>query len=232
MIRQSRLARRPHQATRPRGCCASAAPLRARQGRRCRGRIRHGRRAVPGADVRHHGNRDRLLRRPALETAVADCARLIMTGQAQTQASTRRNSSTRSARKIYGLFDCNGGLNVDVKNYSAFCVDQHRQADRRNGNLQTQLRLSARRPGRHRGGAADVSMAGLCFAARPQPGRHGGQQAPADVHHRVPQRTISMRRAMTHRSRMLRRARRAGRSAGCCATSAASPRSNSRCCCR
>ena len=35
----------------------------------------------------------------ALETAVADTSRLIMTGQAQTKASRSRNSRTRSARK-------------------------------------------------------------------------------------------------------------------------------------
>ena len=46
-----------------------------------------------------------------LETAVADSARLIMTGQAQTQSfDAGASSRTRSARRSCGLFDCAGGL--------------------------------------------------------------------------------------------------------------------------
>ena len=43
---------------------AHRAPLRAPAGRRRRGRIRPGRGAVSGADLRDHGNRDGVLRRP------------------------------------------------------------------------------------------------------------------------------------------------------------------------
>ena len=41
-----------------------------------------------------------------LETAVADSARLIMTGQAQTQSFTQAQFKTAVCAKILGLFDC------------------------------------------------------------------------------------------------------------------------------
>src|SRR2546421_5718112 len=52
-----------------------------------------------------------------LETAAADSARLIMTGQAQTQGMDQTKFKNAVCAKIYGLFDCSGGLWVDVKNY-------------------------------------------------------------------------------------------------------------------
>jgi Flp pilus assembly protein TadG len=56
----------------------------------------------------------------ALETAVADSARLIMTGQAQTQGFNQGAFKTAVCQKIYGLFDCANGLYVDVKTYQSF----------------------------------------------------------------------------------------------------------------
>ncbi len=56
----------------------------------------------------------------ALETAVADSARLIMTGQAQTQGFDQAAFKNAVCAKIYGLFDCQNGVYVDVKTYSAF----------------------------------------------------------------------------------------------------------------
>src|SRR6267142_1539977 len=41
-----------------------------------------------------------------LETAVADSARLIMTGQAQSQGFTQAQFKTAVCAKILGLFDC------------------------------------------------------------------------------------------------------------------------------
>ena len=107
----------------------------------------------------------------ALETAAADSARLIMTGQAQNAGYDQTKFKQAVCGKIYGLFNCNGGLSVDVKNYPTFASIPHREADhqRQPGH---QLRLRARRSRRHRGGAADVSMAGVRVAARPQPLRH------------------------------------------------------------
>jgi len=56
----------------------------------------------------------------ALETAAADSARLILTGQAQTQKYDQAAFKNAVCAKIYALFDCNGGIYVDVRTYSSF----------------------------------------------------------------------------------------------------------------
>src|SRR6516164_6053828 len=56
----------------------------------------------------------------ALETAVADSARLIMTGQAQNQGFDAAAFKTAVCNKIYGLFDCQNGVYVDVNTFSSF----------------------------------------------------------------------------------------------------------------
>jgi Flp pilus assembly protein TadG len=56
----------------------------------------------------------------ALETAVADSARLIMTGQAQTQGFDQAAFKNAVCAKVFGLFDCQNGVYVDVKTYSNF----------------------------------------------------------------------------------------------------------------
>ena len=55
-----------------------------------------------------------------LEAAVADSARLIMTGQAQNANYSASDFKTQVCNRIAGLFDCNGGVYVDVKSYSTF----------------------------------------------------------------------------------------------------------------
>jgi Flp pilus assembly protein TadG len=56
----------------------------------------------------------------ALETAVADSARLIMTGQAQTKGFDQAAFKNAVCAKIYGLFDCANGVSVDVQTYTSF----------------------------------------------------------------------------------------------------------------
>jgi Flp pilus assembly protein TadG len=56
----------------------------------------------------------------ALETAVADSSRLIMTGQAQTQGLSASGFKNAVCAKIYGLFDCQNGVYVDVKTFTSF----------------------------------------------------------------------------------------------------------------
>ncbi len=56
----------------------------------------------------------------ALETAAADSARLIMTGQAQNAGYNQAAFKTAVCNKIYGLFSCSSGLYIDVKSYSSF----------------------------------------------------------------------------------------------------------------
>jgi len=73
----------------------------------------------------------------ALETAAADSARLIMTGQAQTQGYDAAKFKTAVCNKIFGLFNCANGLYVDVKTYASFASMNNSQLPLdANGNLQ------------------------------------------------------------------------------------------------
>lgn len=56
----------------------------------------------------------------ALETAASDSARLIMTGQAQTQGFDQTKFKQAVCARIYALFNCNGSLYIDVKSYSSW----------------------------------------------------------------------------------------------------------------
>jgi Flp pilus assembly protein TadG len=53
-----------------------------------------------------------------MEAAVADSARLIMTGQAEKFSAS--DFKTQVCNRIYGLFDCAGQMYVSVKAYSSF----------------------------------------------------------------------------------------------------------------
>jgi Flp pilus assembly protein TadG len=73
-----------------------------------------------------------------LETANADSARLIMTGQAQTQGFSQAQFKNAVCARIYGLFNCQGGLYVDVKTYTGFASINNSQLPvDANGNLQS-----------------------------------------------------------------------------------------------
>src|SRR3954463_3404632 len=82
-----------------------------------------------------------------LETAVSDSARLIMTGQAQTKSYNAGAFKDAVCAKIGGLFDCAGGLKIDVKTYTKFSdVDNSPPLDA-NGNLKTNFGYQAGGPG-------------------------------------------------------------------------------------
>jgi len=82
-----------------------------------------------------------------LETAVADSARLIMTGQAQTQSFTAAQFKSAVCGKVGGLFDCAAGLQIDVQTYSTFgSVDNSPPLDA-NGNLKTNFGYNPGGPG-------------------------------------------------------------------------------------
>lgn len=72
-----------------------------------------------------------------LETANADSARLIMTGQAQTQGFSQAQFKNAVCAKIYGLFNCQTGLFIDVKTYSSFAGINNAKPVDSEGNLQT-----------------------------------------------------------------------------------------------
>jgi Flp pilus assembly protein TadG len=55
-----------------------------------------------------------------LETAAADSARLILTGQAQQQGLTQATFKTEVCKRITALMNCSDGIYVDVKKYSSF----------------------------------------------------------------------------------------------------------------
>jgi Flp pilus assembly protein TadG len=57
-----------------------------------------------------------------LEAATADSARLIMTGQAQTGGYDKDSFKSAVCQRVYGLFDCESGVHVDVKTYSDFSL--------------------------------------------------------------------------------------------------------------
>ena len=72
-----------------------------------------------------------------LETAAADSARLIMTGQAQTQGLDKDTFKDKVCARVFGLFDCAGGVHVDVQKVGSFgsvTLDKPVDSD---GNLDT-----------------------------------------------------------------------------------------------
>jgi Flp pilus assembly protein TadG len=58
----------------------------------------------------------------ALETAVSDSGRLIMTGQAQQQGFDQAAFKNSVCAKIYGLFDCANGIFIEVKSFPTFAA--------------------------------------------------------------------------------------------------------------
>src|SRR5262245_26516590 len=58
----------------------------------------------------------------ALETAVSDSGRLIMTGQAQQQGFDQNAFKNAVCAKVYGLFNCAGGVYLEVKSYPSFAA--------------------------------------------------------------------------------------------------------------
>ena len=83
----------------------------------------------------------------ALETAVADSARLIMTGQAQTQGFNQAQFKNAVCGKIYGLFDCQNGVSVDVKTFSSFANVTMQSPIDANGNFVNNFSYSPGGPG-------------------------------------------------------------------------------------
>ncbi len=83
----------------------------------------------------------------ALETAVADSSRLIMTGQAQTQGFSQSAFKNAVCAKIYGLFDCQNGVYVDVKTFTSFAnVAMNTPIDAQ-GNFQNNFTYTPGGPG-------------------------------------------------------------------------------------
>jgi Flp pilus assembly protein TadG len=83
----------------------------------------------------------------ALETAVADASRLILTGQAQTQGFSQSQFKNAVCGKIYGMFDCQNGVYVDVKTFTSFAnVAMNNPVDGQ-GNFQNNFTYQPGGPG-------------------------------------------------------------------------------------
>jgi len=55
-----------------------------------------------------------------LETATHDTARLVMTGQAQSEKLNKAEFKEKFCARIVALFDCKNGISIDVKAYPSF----------------------------------------------------------------------------------------------------------------
>lgn len=82
-----------------------------------------------------------------LETAVADSARLIMTGQAQSQSFDQTQFKQSVCSRIYGMFDCNNGIMVDVRTAASFQNASVSKPIDSNGNLVNNFTYSPGGPG-------------------------------------------------------------------------------------
>jgi Flp pilus assembly protein TadG len=71
----------------------------------------------------------------ALETAVADSGRLIMTGQAQNQGFDQNAFKNAVCAKVFGLFDCANGITIEVKSFPSFAAMTMPQPLDANGNF-------------------------------------------------------------------------------------------------
>jgi Flp pilus assembly protein TadG len=83
----------------------------------------------------------------SLEAAAADSARLVMTGQAQSQGFDAAKYKEAVCAKIYAIFNCNGGMTVDVRTFANFSsVDTSKPVDA-NGNVNLTAQYQPGGPG-------------------------------------------------------------------------------------
>jgi Flp pilus assembly protein TadG len=73
----------------------------------------------------------------ALETAVTDASRLILTGQAQTTSMTAAQFKTRVCEKLTALVNCNSAVYIDVRSFSSFSAATIPTPIDNNGNMIT-----------------------------------------------------------------------------------------------
>jgi Flp pilus assembly protein TadG len=83
----------------------------------------------------------------ALETAVAESSRLIMTGQAQTQGFSQSAFKNAVCAKVFGLFDCQNGVYIDVKTFTSFANVTMTNPVDANGNFQNNFTYTPGGPG-------------------------------------------------------------------------------------
>jgi len=91
-----------------------------------------------------------------LETATADSARLIMTGQAQQASYTEAQFKSAVCARILALFDCQSGIKIDVKTYNNFSAISNTKPVDTNGNLLTNFGYAP-------GSACDIVVVRLMY---------------------------------------------------------------------
>ncbi len=91
-----------------------------------------------------------------LETAVADSARLIMTGQAQKQKFDQQAFKTALCSRIYALFDCENGIMIDVRTAKSFSTANMSRPIDNNGNLVNNFTYDP-------GGAGDIVVVRVMY---------------------------------------------------------------------
>lgn len=93
-----------------------------------------------------------------LETATADSARLIMTGQAQTKGFSQAKFKEEVCKRVFGLFSCADKLKVDVRTYSSFAsIDNTPPTVGPDGELKGTFSYSP-------GGPGDIVVVRLSYA--------------------------------------------------------------------
>jgi Flp pilus assembly protein TadG len=92
----------------------------------------------------------------ALETAVADSARLIQTGQAQTAGFDATAFKNAVCNKIYGLFNCQAGVVVDVQKFTSFSNVSNQSPINGQGNFNLN-------PSYNPGGPCDIVLVRLFY---------------------------------------------------------------------
>ena len=60
------------------------------------------------------------LAQQTLETITANAARLILTGQAQSQGLTQTTFKNAVCAQVVALFNCASGININVQTFSSF----------------------------------------------------------------------------------------------------------------
>jgi len=83
-------------------------------------------------------------------------ARLILTGQAQSQGFQQSDFRDAVCARVHGLLDCANGLQIDVKTYSSFSSITNTKPIDTNGNLQTNFGYTP-------GNACDIVVVRLMY---------------------------------------------------------------------
>jgi Flp pilus assembly protein TadG len=83
----------------------------------------------------------------ALETAVATSSRLILTGQAQTAGWSAADFKNQVCAQIYGLFNCQSGVYVNVNTFSSFSNVSMVNPVNAQGNFQNNFSYNPGGPG-------------------------------------------------------------------------------------